>query len=171
MEQIPRIKFMRKWLSILFLICYAFQGQLFAEEEAITLIPDGKGNLEIQGNPYPLDNEEFYRELPATDYQSALIKMFVVLILLIGMIGLTIWLIKRFMRTRSEVQNRSNQIQIIEKRVLSPKSMLYLIEVENQKILISESHLEVRPIEKIADDQDELSDLDPDFLLAESSKL
>ena len=38
-------------------------------------------------------------------------------------------------------------IQVLEKRMLSPKSILYLIEVEGQKVLVAESQHEIRRLE------------------------
>jgi len=42
--------------------------------------------------------------------------------------------------------NYLKSIKIIEKRPLSPKSMLYLIEVGGKQVLIAESQLEVRTV-------------------------
>jgi flagellar biogenesis protein FliO len=37
-------------------------------------------------------------------------------------------------------------INILEKRALSPKSILYIVEIGNKKILIAESQVEVRAL-------------------------
>ena len=161
---------MKKLATIFFLIFSNINSFSYAEEP-ISIIPDQDGNMQINPQNIFEQNEAFLQELPTQDYQATFIKMFVVLIALIALIAITIWMIKKLMHNRQEVANRSNQIQILEKRILSPKSILYLVEVEGQKILISESQFEVRPLHSIAEDADDLSDLDPDFLLAESSKL
>ena len=59
-----------------------------------------------------------------------------------------------------QVANNTKAIKILEKRVLSPKSILYLVKVENKKVLISESHMEVRAItnETVQDKIVELED-------------
>lgn len=36
--------------------------------------------------------------------------------------------------------------------MISPKTMLYVIEVEGKRILVAESHLEVRPISEIGNE-------------------
>jgi hypothetical protein len=35
-------------------------------------------------------------------------------------------------------------IKVLEKRILSPKSILYLVEYEGKKVLVSESHLNMK---------------------------
>jgi flagellar biogenesis protein FliO len=37
-------------------------------------------------------------------------------------------------------------VNVIERRALSPKTMLYVVEIGNKKVLISESQLEVRTL-------------------------
>ena len=166
---------MKNFYVFFFFMFSILSAPLYSQGEEMTFIPDEKGNLQMQGQDLFAQNEEFFRELPTQDYQGAFIKMFVVLGLLLTLISVTIWLIKRLMKNRAEVANNHKIIQVIEKRILSPKSILYLIEVDNQKILISESQLEVRPLQNLSESkgglEEELSDLDPDFLLAESSKL
>ncbi len=44
----------------------------------------------------------------------------------------------------------SQSIQILEKRMISPKTMLYLIEAEGKQILIAESQLEVKRLESFS---------------------
>ena len=53
------------------------------------------------------------------------------------------------MKSRVQFINNNKSIKILERRTLSPKSALYLIEVNNEKVLISESHVEVRPIQAL----------------------
>ncbi len=76
-------------------------------------------------------------------------RMLLSLGLLIGLLILTVWALKRLMRSREKEINEQKQIKILEKRVLSSKSLLYLVEVEGEKILLAESHLEIRPLHSI----------------------
>jgi flagellar biogenesis protein FliO len=84
--------------------------------------------------------------LPPGDYGAAFVKMFLTLIALIALFGLTVWLIKRLIRSRLEKGSGEQLIQILEKKMISPKTMLYVVELEGKRILLAESHLEVRPV-------------------------
>ena len=53
------------------------------------------------------------------------------------------------MRVRLTQANLTKNIKILEKRAISPKSLLYIVEIDGKKILISESNLEVRKIKEI----------------------
>jgi flagellar biogenesis protein FliO len=45
--------------------------------------------------------------------------------------------------------NSGRSIKILERRPLSAKSILYIIEVEGKKILVSESQFEVRTLSPV----------------------
>ena len=72
-------------------------------------------------------------------FLTELFSMLATLGLIIAALLLVLWFMKRLMNTRVEQLNASSSIRISERRALSPKSMLYLIEVENKTILIAES--------------------------------
>ena len=78
-------------------------------------------------------------------YEGAFLKMFLTLIALIVGIFLTVWLLKRLSQGRLS-HSSGKTIQIIEKRSLSPKTMLYLIDVDGKQTLIAESQLEVKKV-------------------------
>jgi flagellar biogenesis protein FliO len=82
-------------------------------------------------------------------YENAFFKMLVALIALIIFVFLTFWMFRRMSHGRLRAGNSNRTIKIIDKRALSAKSILYLIEVENKRVLIAESQLEVRPISNV----------------------
>ena len=79
-------------------------------------------------------------------YETAFIKTIVGLVGLLVLILLTVWMFKKLSRGRLRSFNYLKSVKILEKRPLSPKSMLYLIEVAGKQVLISESQFEVRTI-------------------------
>ncbi len=86
---------------------------------------------------------------PMTDslpsYEGAFVKMFLtLLVLVVGIIG-TVWFLKRLSRGRFGGSS-STSIVVLEKKQLSPKTMLYVVEVEGKQALIAESQLEVKNI-------------------------
>ncbi len=85
-------------------------------------------------------------ELPPGDYGTSFVKMFLTLIALIFLFSATVWFLRRLIRQRLEKGTGYQMIQILEKKMISPKTMLYVVELDGQKILLAESQLEVRRI-------------------------
>ena len=82
-------------------------------------------------------------------YESAFIKTIFVLGLLLSLFILTLWIFKKISRGRLKSFNSIKSIKILEKRPLSAKSVLYLIEVSGKQVLIAESQLDVTKVESI----------------------
>jgi flagellar biogenesis protein FliO len=82
-------------------------------------------------------------------YEGAFLKMFLVLIALIVGIFFTVWILKKLSQGRWAQGNQNRSIKIIEKRPLSPKTMLYIIDVDGQQSVIAESQLEVKHLMNI----------------------
>ncbi len=72
-------------------------------------------------------------------FQAKFLNMLFILILLVGFMILASWLLKRMMKSRITQINQASYIKVLETRQLSPKSVLYLVEIEKQKVLIGES--------------------------------
>jgi len=66
-------------------------------------------------------------------------KMSLALSLILISLFILAWALKRVMGKRNIWMNESSIIKILERRPLSPKASLYLLEVEGKKILIGES--------------------------------
>ncbi len=79
-------------------------------------------------------------------YEATFIKMILTLGGLLALVFLTIWVLKKVSNGRFGSMGSQKKINILEKKPLSPKTLLYLIELDGKKILISESQLEVRTI-------------------------
>jgi len=77
-------------------------------------------------------------------YEGAFLKMFLALLALIVGIFVTVWLLKKLSQGKWAGGNSNRMIKIIEKRPLSPKTMLYIIDVDGQQSVIAESQLEVK---------------------------
>lgn len=90
-------------------------------------------------------------------YETAFIKTIVVLVGLLTLVILTVWMFRKINNGKLRGMNVLKSIKILEKRPLSPKSILYLIEVGGKQVLITESQLEVRKIatlDWLGDDKD-----------------
>lgn len=112
-------------------------------------IPDEKGELTA------LESTALNvaAQMPPSDLGATFVKMFLTLIALVVLLFLSYWFLRRLIQNRLQKGVGDQLIQVIEKRMISPKTMLYLIEVENKRILIAESHLEIKRLEGL-DSQD-----------------
>lgn len=79
-------------------------------------------------------------------YEKAFIKMIVVLFAILVLVVIFFLVFRRFANTKMHQTNHLKSIKILEKRAISPKSMLYLIEIGGQKILLAESQYEIRNV-------------------------
>jgi flagellar biogenesis protein FliO len=86
-------------------------------------------------------------DLPPTDYGAALIKMILSLFAIVVLLAVTFWFLRRVIQSRLRRGVGAESIKILEKKMISPKSMLYLVEVDGQKVLLAESHLEIRRLQ------------------------
>ncbi len=77
-------------------------------------------------------------------YEGAFIKMFLTLLALLVGIFFAAWAIKRMAHGRFLQMNSSKNIKVIEKRALSSKTMLYVVEVDGKQVLLAESQLEIK---------------------------
>lgn len=97
--------------------------------------------------PPQVETEESQNIHAVTEtYETAFIKTGVALVGLLVLIIITVLMFKKISHGRLRSFNYMKSIKILEKRPLSPKSMLYLIEVGGKQILIAESQLEVRTL-------------------------
>ena len=87
-------------------------------------------------------------------YEGAFLKMFLALIGLIVAIFFTVWLLKKLSQGRWAGGGNSRAIKIIEKRPLSPKTMLYIIDVDGQQSVIAESQLEIKHLMNLEEYKD-----------------
>src|SRR5579862_1917537 len=116
-----------------------------------------------QPAPPPLPSQEI-PPLPSSaqltqSYEGSFIRVIVSLLGLVILVVLTFWILKRLGRSRFGKFGSDKSIHIIERRPLSPKSVLFLVEVGNKRVLLSESQLEVRSLasydllEEVAEDK------------------
>ena len=67
-----------------------------------------------------------------------MMNMFLILGGILAAMIVVAWSLKRLLNTRMEQMNADSQIKIIEKRHLSPKSILYLVELQGKGYLLGE---------------------------------
>lgn len=122
---------MLRRITYLFTICIVSSSSLFAQQEN-TPFQEFNGSLSKELMPFP-DTASFTRMW--VTIAAALILLFA-----------TLWLLRRFKTGHFKKFGSSSTFNIIERRTLSPKTMLYVIEINNKQLLISESQVEVRAL-------------------------
>jgi flagellar biogenesis protein FliO len=90
-------------------------------------------------NPFSLENPVVEAPLDNSKFMNEFFYMLFLLGVLITMVYLAAWFLKRMTNVRAEQLNATSTIQILEKRVLSTKTSLILLEIEGQQILVAET--------------------------------
>jgi flagellar biogenesis protein FliO len=80
-----------------------------------------------------------------TSYESAFVRMLITLLGLVFLVFATFWILRKLGKGKFKMGS-GRMINVVEKRALSPKSMLYIVEIENKRVLICESQLKVRAL-------------------------
>lgn len=104
--------------------------------------------------PSPIEIQPALPQLPSEEpageskFMQELISMLTTLGFLVAAMFAVAWILKRLLRSRMEQMNTTSLIKILERRYLSPKSSLFLLEVNGKGILVGET---VSGISKIAE--------------------
>lgn len=160
---------MKQYLLIPFLFLTLFSVPLSFAQETQTQHPIPKevhSNSQYQStNTYPLYDtnathlpDETYHD-PLIDptasdsdtFQSKFMNMLFLLGLLIGFMLLASWMLKKMSKTRVTQLNQASAIKVVETRYLSPRSTLYLLDVQGQSLLIAESPMGVSYLASLGD--------------------
>lgn len=133
---------MRQALSRILLLCFCLlfvSGYSQDQKEPVSEKKVEEKRAETQ--------EDFFDNVKAPmSYKGAFVKMMLTLLAIIALIVISVWMLRRVARGRMRQMNYGRTIKIIERRPLSAKSVLYLVEIAGKKVVIAESQLEVRTI-------------------------
>lgn len=142
---------MKKALSFIFVIFFLLNGIVFAadtpsietikkaQDQRSAKEPDFSPPRDLTGPIFP--PEDLIGEpAPETNrFLNEVVNMMATLGLIISVILIFAWFLKRMLNTRQEQANTTSLIKVIERRSLSPKTAIYLLEVEGKSMIISES--------------------------------
>ena len=140
------MQWIRICLALVFLPLLGKANPSFLEKEAMMEVIDKESDP-----PFPQKSEEsnsFDAKMGKVteSYETALVKTVGAFLGLLTLVILTIWILRKMGRARFLNGTSLKSIKILERRPLSPKSILYLIEVDQKQILIAESQLQVRSV-------------------------
>lgn len=142
---------MKKLLSFFITVLLLTHSLSFAEEAQPTQTqeeyrklygknpPDFSPPKDLSGPVFPLEDVIPEPNQDTNRFLTEFVNMLATLGLIISLILIVAWFLKRMLNTRQEQANTTSLIKVLERRALSPKTALYLIEVEGKSIIISES--------------------------------
>ena len=108
------------------------------------------GTVVTIDEPEPLvSQQEVIQKLP-TNYQAVFFKTFLMIAGGLALVFLLMILLKRFAMVRYSNMNQNSYIKVIERRPISQKSTLYLVQIGDQKVLMAESQLEIKKITDVS---------------------
>ena len=87
----------------------------------------------------PLLESDAIVEPQEFNYWQQFFRMMFILGLILGVVLLIAWILKSYLNKRIKHVNTQNRIKVLERRNLSQKSMLFLVEVEGKKMVVSDS--------------------------------
>ncbi|MDX8430604.1 MAG: flagellar biosynthetic protein FliO [Candidatus Algichlamydia australiensis] len=125
---------MRKIFTLLLFIT-PFVGALAEEQQEPTPPPP------IEETPVAMPE--------SIEYGGLFWKTILTLVGILIFIAIVYYLLRRLTGFRATKMNLMKNIKVLEKRPLSPKSMLYLVEIAGKQFLLAESQIEVRPITQL----------------------
>lgn len=102
--------------------------------------------IEPLKDPFSLQEPPMEAPVSDTNFIGEFFYMLLMLALLISLVMFTSWFLKRMLHSRIEQMNASSTIKILEKRSLSQKSHLYLIEHEGKTLMIAETPTHIVPL-------------------------
>jgi flagellar biogenesis protein FliO len=143
----------KKIFPVFFLLCtsivYAAPKEQPAPPPTEQVAPEKQTPpvTEPENAPAPLPSS---KEM-TNSYEGAFVRMLVTLGGLVLLVVGTFWILRRLRGGKFSLGS-GNTISVREKRALSPKTMLYVVEIGNTKVLISESQLEVRALTPFEED-------------------
>lgn len=144
-----------RFLCFLILVCVSLsaappsqQDEVSPETQPIIVTPPSSPD-NLRPSPEPETTPAVYA---TADYEHAFVKMMLTLVLLLALIIATVWLLRRYSSGRLRGMNRNLSIKILERRPLSQKTSLYIIEAGGKKLLVSESQWEVRTLSQMEEE-------------------
>lgn len=97
----------------------------------------------------PTHEQDFPKEQIAEEAQKAFqnpsfFRLALAFIGLLAALWLVIWLLRKMSGSKFGFFHNDSSLKVVEKKVLSPKTILYVVDFKGQKLLVSESSQQVK---------------------------
>lgn len=123
-----------------FLLFLFALSPLLADEETTPESSQPKQEIVI---PDETSGEVTDWKTPADQYKAAFIRTVALIVGIIALVLIVVWLLRRMAGTRPMLSNHYKNIKILERRALSPQTILYQVEIGGKQVIISESKVHV----------------------------
>lgn len=135
-----------------FVLTVLFLGVLINPLKAVQTSPPSP-NLHSISNPFEEPASPPVEE--GDRFIAEFIHMLAVLGLFIGFLIVVAWFLKRMLNTRMEQINTKSPIKILERRSLSPRTTIYILNIQGLQVAIAESHTGVTLLGPVEDEEEE----------------
>lgn len=112
----------------------------------LSLLGQQTTTVEPLKDPFSLQEPPLQPPATDTNFLGEFFYMLLMLALLISLVMFTSWFLKRMLHSRIEQMNAGSSIKVLEKRSLSQKTHIYLIEHEGKTLMIAETPTHVVPL-------------------------
>lgn len=89
---------------------------------------------------------EVMQEEQDYSFQDQILKMLFALAMVVGLILLATWLMRRLSKNRMQYGNHAHHIKVIERRPIAPKTTLYLLDILGRGVVIADAPGGVRTL-------------------------
>lgn len=83
-------------------------------------------------------------DVPEVQHEDRFFSQFLNMLFTLGLIVFALltlsWILKRMTNTRLKQENEVSTIKILERRSITPRTAIYVLEIKNKVITIAESH-------------------------------
>jgi len=121
-----------------FLILVMFQQPFTLTGQEAQPIPT------INESEIPLPPSLQQADAPPVEHEDRFFSQFLNMLFTLGLIVFALlalnWVLKRMTNSRMQQENTLSDIKILERRSLTPRTAIYVVEIKNKTIAIAESH-------------------------------
>jgi flagellar biogenesis protein FliO len=96
-------------------------------------------NNKINGSSLTDEYEKENSKIKEFNFKDAFLNMIFALLFIVFFILVAGWIFKRLIKIKTTQTNLGSNIKIIERRTLSSKSCIYIVNIQNKNIVIGES--------------------------------
>jgi len=107
--------------------------------------------LLAEEGPSLLELATDFSEGKSYNYWGEFVNMIITLMIIVGLIFISVIILKKIMRSRMAQVNRGAWIKIIERRPINQKASLYLVNVAGKLVVIGESQAGLNLITELPD--------------------
>ncbi len=131
----PRIPFLRNFFYLI--LCFSLSSAIFAEEKVPPLQHE---ELSTPNTFQQWENQEDSEAKPEeAHFQELFLRTILLLGLLVGFLFASSWILRKMQFGKFMQSNKGAEIQLLEKKVLSNKTCVWLIEVRDIQMAVGES--------------------------------